>query len=59
MPDLFERQMLRVRNGLAYLTGANRPTVAQSPRDLVWSGNATRPGCGGTAPNSGATGRRC
>ena len=35
MPDLFERQMLRVRNGLAYLTGANLPTVAQSPRDLV------------------------
>ena len=42
MPDLFERQMLRVRNGLAYLTGANRPTVAQSPRDLVWKRDKAR-----------------
>lgn len=42
MPDLFERQMLRARNGLAYLTGANRPTVAQSPRDLVWKRDKAR-----------------
>lgn len=42
MPDLFERQMLRVRNGLAYLTGANLPTVAQSPRDLVWKRDKAR-----------------
>jgi polyhydroxyalkanoate synthase len=42
MPDLFERQMLRVRNGLAYLTGANQPTVGQSPRDLIWKRDKAR-----------------
>jgi poly[(R)-3-hydroxyalkanoate] polymerase subunit PhaC len=42
MPDLLERQMLRARNGLAYLTGANRPAVGQSPRDLVWKRDQAR-----------------
>jgi len=41
-PDLLERQMLRARNGLAYLTGANRPAVAQTPRDLVWKRDKAR-----------------
>ena len=41
-PDLLERQMLRVRNGLAYLTGAIRPAVAQTPRDLVWKRDKAR-----------------
>jgi poly[(R)-3-hydroxyalkanoate] polymerase subunit PhaC len=42
MPDLVARQMLRARNGLAYLTGANRPAVAQTPRDLVWQRDKAR-----------------
>ena len=42
MPDLVARQMLRARNGLAYLTGANRPAVAQTPRDLVWKRDKAR-----------------
>ena len=42
MPDLVTRQMLRARNGLAYLTGANRPAVAQTPRDLVWQRDKAR-----------------
>jgi polyhydroxyalkanoate synthase subunit PhaC len=35
-PTLLERQFLRARNGLAYLAGANRPVVGQTPRDLIW-----------------------
>jgi polyhydroxyalkanoate synthase len=35
-PGLIERQFLRARNGLAYVTGANRPVMGQTPRDLVW-----------------------
>jgi polyhydroxyalkanoate synthase len=42
MPDLVTRQMLRTRNGLAYLTGAYRPAVAQTPRDLVWKRDKAR-----------------
>ena len=42
MPDLLERQMLRARNGLAYLAGAKRPAVAQTPRDLVWKRDSAR-----------------
>ena len=42
MPDLVARQMLRARNGLGYLTGANRPAVAQTPRDLVWKRDKAR-----------------
>jgi polyhydroxyalkanoate synthase subunit PhaC len=42
MPDLLERQVLRARNGLAYLTGAKRPAVAQTPRDLVWKRDSAR-----------------
>src|SRR3954453_12341209 len=36
MPSLLERQVLRARNGLAYLAGANRPPIAQTPKDTVW-----------------------
>src|ERR687887_1675501 len=36
MPSLIERQVLRARNGLAYLAGTNRPAIAQSPKDTVW-----------------------
>jgi polyhydroxyalkanoate synthase len=36
MPSLIERQVLRARNGLAYLAGTNRPTIAQTPKDTVW-----------------------
>ena len=36
MLDLVARQMLRTRNGLAYLAGTSQPRVAQTPRDLVW-----------------------
>src|SRR5690349_2365277 len=41
-PTLLERQILRTRNGLAYLTGANRPDMAQTPRDLVWKRDKAR-----------------
>jgi polyhydroxyalkanoate synthase len=36
MPSLLERQVLRARNGLAYLAGTNRPQIAQTPKDVVW-----------------------
>jgi polyhydroxyalkanoate synthase subunit PhaC len=36
MPSLIERQVLRARNGLAYLAGTNRPLIAQTPKDIVW-----------------------
>ena len=35
-PGLLERQLLRTRNGLAYLAGANRPAMGQTPRDEIW-----------------------
>jgi polyhydroxyalkanoate synthase len=35
-PNLFERQTLRARNGLAYLAGTSEPRIATTPRDLVW-----------------------
>jgi poly[(R)-3-hydroxyalkanoate] polymerase subunit PhaC len=41
-PGLLERQILRTRNGLAYLAGANRPAMAQTPRDLVWKRDKAR-----------------
>ena len=41
-PGLIERQILRTRNGLAYLAGANRPDMAQTPRDLVWKRDKAR-----------------
>jgi polyhydroxyalkanoate synthase len=41
-PTLLERQGLRARNGLAYLAGANRPVMAQTPRDLVWKRDKAR-----------------
>lgn len=42
MPDLLERQMLRARNGLAYLAGGKRPATAQTPKDLVWKRDGAR-----------------
>jgi len=36
MPSLIERQVLRARNGLAYVAGTNRPPIAQTPKDTVW-----------------------
>src|SRR5581483_8915106 len=41
-PGLLERKILRTRNGLAYLAGANRPAMAQTPRDLVWQRDKAR-----------------
>jgi polyhydroxyalkanoate synthase len=35
-PNVLERQVLRARNGLAYLAGTNERRVATAPRDLVW-----------------------
>ena len=35
-PSLIERQVLRARNGIAYLAGMNRPPIAQTPKDTVW-----------------------
>ena len=35
-PSLIERQVLRARNGLAYLAGLNRPPIARAPKDVVW-----------------------
>jgi polyhydroxyalkanoate synthase len=35
-PSLLERQVLRARNGVAYLAGKNRPPIAQTPKDTVW-----------------------
>jgi polyhydroxyalkanoate synthase len=34
--DVVARQLLRTRNGLAYMAGMKEPRVAQTPRDLVW-----------------------
>ncbi len=31
-----ERQALRTRNGLKYVTGIGRPQVGQTPKDVVW-----------------------
>jgi polyhydroxyalkanoate synthase len=36
MLDFVARQMLRTRNGLAYMAGTSQPRLAQTPRDLVW-----------------------
>jgi|tagenome__1003787_1003787.scaffolds.fasta_scaffold20940891_2 polyhydroxyalkanoate synthase len=36
MLDFVARQMLRTRNGLAYIAGTSQPRIAQTPRDLVW-----------------------
>jgi poly(3-hydroxyalkanoate) synthetase len=41
-PTLPERQLLRARNGLAYLADMKRPAVAQSPRDLMWKHDTAR-----------------
>jgi polyhydroxyalkanoate synthase subunit PhaC len=41
-PTLLERQVLRARNGLAYLAGANRPVMAQTACDLVWKRDKAR-----------------
>src|ERR1700748_3029085 len=41
-PGLLERQILRARNGFAYLTGAKRPSVGQTPRDLIWKRDKAR-----------------
>ncbi|HEY1516586.1 MAG TPA: alpha/beta fold hydrolase [Solirubrobacteraceae bacterium] len=41
-PTLLERQILRTRNGLAHLAGANRPVMAQTPRDVVWKRDKAR-----------------
>lgn len=41
-PGLIERQILRTRNGLAYMAGANRPAMAQTPRDLIWRRDKAR-----------------
>src|SRR5215203_2387430 len=41
-PNLIQRQLLRTRNGLAYLTGVRKPEVAQTPRDLVWHRETAR-----------------
>jgi polyhydroxyalkanoate synthase len=41
-PSLLERQILRTRNGLAYLTGANHPAMGQTPRDLIWRRDKAR-----------------
>src|SRR3954453_854331 len=35
-PNVLERQLLRARNGFAYLAGTSQPRVATAPRDLVW-----------------------
>jgi polyhydroxyalkanoate synthase subunit PhaC len=42
MPNLVQRQLLRTRNGLAYLAGVRTPEVAQTPRDLVWRRETAR-----------------
>ena len=41
-PTLLERQVLRARNGFAYLTDGKRPAVAQTPRDLIWERDKAR-----------------
>lgn len=32
-----ERSLLRTKNGLKLLSGQNKPTIGQSPKDVVWS----------------------
>ena len=41
-PTLLERQILRTRNGLAYMTGSKRPAMGQTPRDLIWRRDKAR-----------------
>ena len=41
-PNLVERQVRRVRNGVAYLAGSAHPAVAQTPRDLVFARDKAR-----------------
>ena len=41
-PNLVERQVRRVRNGVAYLAGSAYPAVAQTPRDLVFTRDKAR-----------------
>ena len=41
-PNLVERQVRRVRNGVAYLAGSAHPAVAQTPRDLVFTRDKAR-----------------
>ncbi|MBV8998257.1 MAG: alpha/beta fold hydrolase [Solirubrobacterales bacterium] len=41
-PTLLERQFLRARNGFAYMTGANRPAMGRTPRDLIWRRDKAR-----------------
>ena len=36
MLDLVARQLYRTKNGLAYMAGTLEPSIAQTPRDLVW-----------------------
>jgi poly[(R)-3-hydroxyalkanoate] polymerase subunit PhaC len=40
--SLLERQILRTRNGLAYVAGAKRPAMGQTPRDLIWKRDKAR-----------------
>src|SRR5262249_24995173 len=39
---LLARQILRTRNGMAYLAGIYRPAVAQTPRHLIWKRDKAR-----------------
>jgi polyhydroxyalkanoate synthase subunit PhaC len=41
-PNVVERQVLRARNGLAYLAGTKQPAVAQTPKALVWKRDKAR-----------------
>jgi polyhydroxyalkanoate synthase subunit PhaC len=40
--NVLERQALRARNGLKYLADGYRPTVAPTPRDLIWKRDKAR-----------------
>jgi|tagenome__1003787_1003787.scaffolds.fasta_scaffold20725011_2 polyhydroxyalkanoate synthase len=40
--NVVERQVRRVRNGVAYLAGTAHPRVAQTPRDLVFTRDKAR-----------------
>jgi polyhydroxyalkanoate synthase len=41
-PGVVERQVRRVRNGVAYLAGTAHPPVGQTPRDLVFKRDKAR-----------------
>jgi polyhydroxyalkanoate synthase subunit PhaC len=41
-PSRLDRQLRRLKNGLTYYAGLNRPPIGRTPRDLVWQRDRAR-----------------